>query len=1068
MRPQNERTEVELPFIEQLVSLGWEHIEGEGHDSGVPYLTGRETFKQVLLKQRLRDSIRKINLDENGEEWLDDGRIDRAILQLERVPQGKLMEANNLATQMLLNGVETDGLDGNRTVVIHFIDWGNAENNDFLVIDQFRVDPPGSTGDSGYIIPDLVLFVNGIPTVVIECKSPTTIDPMASGIDQLQRYANQRHWHDEDEGCEGLFHYNQFVVSTHRYRAKSGTFCAGEDHFVEWKDPSPLDIEILASDLEKDVKDVTSQEILVAGMMTKKNLIEVMRHFVLIDSTGSKDVKIVGRYHQFRAVHKAMQRLKAGRTRDEHGEQDRRGGIIWHTQGSGKSMTMTFLVRAMREDPTLRRFKIVIVTDRVDLQQQLSETAQLSGEHLTVCRSISDLRNNIRRQGPGLIFGMIQQYQEQENENLHEILNDSPEIVVFIDEAHRTQAGMLHANLMRAMPNCAKIGFTGTPIIESEAKKTWEIFGSYIDKYTIKESEDDGATLPIIYEGFADNTTISDSAELEARFMDLFSERTAEERKIIQQKYATKRHVLESQRLIEMKARHMMEHYVKGILPNGFKAQVVCVSRLAAIRYQAALVKARDDLISRIDALDQGLVGLTELELEQFDENTQFLVRASRIRSHIVGLEAAAVISKDHNDDPSYHEWTDWGRTQSRIARFKKPLFHDDPDRRDGLSFLCVKSMLVTGFSASVEQVLYLDRLAKGHELLQTVARVNRIYPNKTHGLIVDYCGVALHLKKALAIYTEDDVEGVMTPVSDLLPVLEDRHRRVKAVFEEQALQITETDACVSLLEDARIRAMFEALLKEFLASMDQLMPRPEALRFKDDAKRLAHISKSAANRYRTDDRSFRESGAKIRQLLDDYIVSQGINPRIPAISLTDSGFDDHVERLSGSRTKASEMEHALRYFIRTKYGEDPEHYQRLTERLEKIIGELEGQWDELEEALSDLIIEVRKGRPEDQSGLDPRLQSPFLGVIIRGLEGEENVDVKMVEKWAPVTVDIVETIKREISNAGFWSTTARQGELKTSLSFALDDAEFPLELIPHTVNEIMSLAKRLHTRLTE
>jgi type I restriction enzyme R subunit len=256
--------------------------------------------------------------------------------------------------------------------------------------------------------------------------------------------------------------------------------------------------------------------------------------------------------------------------------------------------------------------------------------------------------------------------------------------------------------------------------------------------------------------------------------------------------------------------------------------------------------------------------------------------------------------------------------------------------------------------------------------------------------------------------------------------------------------------------------------LKEFLASMDQLMPRPEALRFKDDAKRLAHISKSAANRYRTDDRSFRESGAKIRQLLDDYIVSQGINPRIPAISLTDSGFDDHVERLSGSRTKASEMEHALRYFIRTKYGEDPEHYQRLTERLEKIIGELEGQWDELEEALSDLIIEVRKGRPEDQSGLDPRLQSPFLGVIIRGLEGEENVDVKMVEKWAPVTVDIVETIKREISNAGFWSTTARQGELKTSLSFALDDAEFPLELIPHTVNEIMSLAKRLHTRLTE
>jgi type I restriction enzyme R subunit len=249
---------------------------------------------------------------------------------------------------------------------------------------------------------------------------------------------------------------------------------------------------------------------------------------------------------------------------------------------------------------------------------------------------------------------------------------------------------------------------------------------------------------------------------------------------------------------------------------------------------------------------------------------------------------------------------------------------------------------------------------------------------------------------------------------------------------------------------------------------MDQLMPRPEALRFKDDAKRLAHISKSAANRYRTDDRSFREAGAKIRQLLDDYIVSKGINPRIPAISLTDSGFDDHVDGLSGSRTKASEMEHAMRYYIRTNYGEDPDHYQRLTKRLEKIIEELEGQWDELEEALADLILEVRKGRPEDESGLDPRLQSPFLGVMIRGLEGESDVDVEIVEKWAPVTVEIVEAIKREIRNVGFWSTTARQGELKTSLTVALDNAGFPLEKIPHTVNEIMSLAKRLHTRLTE
>jgi type I restriction enzyme, R subunit len=1068
MLPLNERTEVELPFIQQLRDLGWSHIEGEGHDSGVPYLTGRESFKQVLHKERLRDSIRRINLDENGHEWLDDSRIDRAILQLERAPRGRLMEANKRATEILLHGVETEGIDGERAVVIHFIDWNNAENNDFLAIDQFRVDPPGSSGDSGYIIPDIVLFVNGIPVVVVECKSPTSTDPMASGINQIQRYANQRHWHDEDEGCERLFHYNQFVISTFRYKAKSGTFCASEDHFIEWKDPCPLAIDELAQELSKDSNDLTSQEVLIAGMMTKQNIIDIMRHFVLVDGSGSKETKIVGRYHQFRAVHNAMHRLKSGLTREKHGELDRRGGIIWHTQGSGKSMTMTFLVRAMRDDSILRRFKIVIVTDRIDLQQQLSETAQLSGEHLTVCRSISDLRANIRREGPGLIFAMIQQYQEQDNEDLHEILNDSPEIVVFIDEAHRTQAGLLHANLMRAMPNCAKIGFTGTPIIVSEAKKTWEIFGSYLDKYTIKESENDGATLPIIYEGFADNSTISDSEELDTKFHDMFSDRTPEEWKIIQQKHATKRHVLESEKLIEMKAQHMMKHYVQGILPNGFKAQVVCVSRLAAVRYQSALMRAKDQLIEQIDSLDQGLLGLSELELEEFDEDTQFLVRASRLRGQISQLESAAVISKDHNDDPSYLEWTDWGRTQNRISRFKKPLFHDDSDRKDGLAFLCVKSMLVTGFSASVEQVLYLDRIAKGHELLQTVARVNRRYPNKTHGLIVDYCGVALHLKKALAIYTEDDVEGLMTPISDLLPILENRHSRVKAIFEEKGVEISDIDACVALLEDTRTRANFGARLKDFLSTMDQIMPRPEALFFKDDAKIFAHISKSAANRYRTDDRSYREAGGKVRKLLDDYVISKGISPRIPPISLTDSEFDTHVDKLNGSRTKASDMEHALRYHLRQKYGEDPAYFEAISERLEKILKDLEEQWDELEQALAELIQEVRQGRPEDESGLDPLLQTPFLGVMIRGLGLEEETGIEIVERWAPTTVNLVNEIKQHIRMVGFWTRTELQNELKQKLTENLDEAGFPLGKITHTVNEIMSLAKRLHTRLSE
>jgi type I restriction enzyme R subunit len=349
-------------------------------------------------------------------------------------------------------------------------------------------------------------------------------------------------------------------------------------------------------------------------------------------------VKIVCRYQQFRAVQFAVQRLLHGKTRKEEGEHDLRGGIIWHTQGSGKSLSMVFLVRKMRSMPELRRFKVVVVTDRKDLQKQLSDTATLSGETVQVARSVRGLKSLLAQKGPGLVFAMLQKYSGYDSapgsgsssSEVFPLLNEDEAIVVLVDEAHRSHATSLHANLLKALPNAARIGFTGTPIIMGAKKRTHEIFGDFIDRYTLKQSEADGATVPILYEGRTAEGAVSDGRDLDQLFEDMFHEKSPAELEAIKRKYATKGNVLEAPKLIDAKARDILRHYVEFILPNGLKAQVVAYSRLAAVRYREALTKARDELVQDAIELDENTRKLGDVELQSKPHKP----RRSRPASH--------------------------------------------------------------------------------------------------------------------------------------------------------------------------------------------------------------------------------------------------------------------------------------------------------------------------------------------------------------------------------------------------------------------------------------------------
>jgi len=1109
-----ELEDVEKPFVAQLQAQGWSHIEGSIDD---PSVTGRSRFAEVIQEGVLRERVRALNPGPDGQPWLDEARLSEAVAAITRLGTHKLMEANQKATELLIKGLTVEGLpgwDGGRGQTIRYIDWDTPTNNRFTVVNQYRVDcPPGYNSGKAFIVPDLVLLVNGLPLVVVECKSPSIPEPLAEAVDQLRRYSNQRKAAfeiDDNEGNEALFATNQLLIATSFDEARVGCIGSGLEHYAQWKtvvgpDGAGSEIEV-AQKLGRP--GLSEQERLIAGLLTPAHLLDVVRNFLLFMQVGGQTIKSVCRYQQYRAVNRAIARLKTGKTRLQHGEHDQRGGIIWHTQGSGKSLTMVFLVRKMRADAQLRRFKVIVVTDRKDLQSQLSVTATLTGEVVEVADSTAGVKVLARRKGPGLIFATIQKYRDadtagdapltaddlpkveepkavygqsdkagQTSADRFEVLNEDDSILVLVDEAHRTQAGDLHANLLAGLPNCARIGFTGTPIIMGEKKRTHEIFGEFIDRYTIKEAEADGATVPVLYEGRTANGAIKDGASLDELFEDLFRQHTPEELEAIKQKYATKGHIFDAPALIADKARDMLRHYVTYILPNGYKAQVVAYSRLAAIRYFEALKKARDELLAEADGLSPQDKALDDEALCQRPPQVQAVVQAWRYRDTLSRIEFAPIISGSNNDDPAWKTWTDGTAHEQRIKRFKKPLFHADPAKTDPLAFLVVKSMLLTGFDAPIEGVMYLDRPIREAELLQAIARVNRTGFGKRCGIVVDYYGVAQHLKEALAAYADEDVEGALASLKDEVPVLRDRHLRVADLFRTQGIEsLDDTEACVEVLGSEKLRAEFAVKLKAFLASLDTVLPRPEGLPYSGDAKRLAYIYARARNRYKDTPVLGKDVGAKVRRLIDDHVISLGIEPKIPPIQLLDAEFDTHVARAASDRAKASEMEHAIRSHIRKHTDEDPVLYRKLSERLNEILLRFSEQWNEVIAQLQQIIDELRTGKASaaDAPGDLPEHCAPFLRTVLDVVCAGQTPTPAELLRLKDVTVELVDLLVQELQgNRGIWSPSKRadQDNLNGQLFEHLMRLRPPLvdaDMAGVLADKLMEQARASHDKLLQ
>lgn len=1043
----DEYSHVEKPLLEQLAALEWEVVELQMQQ--VPSQSFRTSFAEVILKPKFREALLEIN------PFLNDSQLDELERKITTFSKNSLLENNQQILQYLLENttVSKNEETGELSPTVRFIDFENLEKNNFVAISQFKVKIPGT---DHHIIPDIVLFVNGLPLVVIEAKSSKVKEPIPEAIDQLMRYSEQRG--DTGEGNKELFFYNQFLITTCRTEAKFGTITTKiEKHFYRWTDPYPRTL----NDLVHGQSSPNDQQRLVAGMLDQRNLLDIIRVFTVFktDDKGKK-IKVVGRYQQFRAVKIATKRLIEGKSPIE------RGGIIWHTQGSGKSLTMMFLVREMKLKPELMSWKIIFVTDRTQLEEQLAETGQNIGFTIKPANFINpkstpngkSLKELLSNDNSDLVMAMIHKFQESDDLSKVEIfpvLNASSNILVMTDEAHRSQYSLLAANLDRALPNATSIGFTGTPTSKTEKK-----YKDYIDKYSMRQAIDDGVTLEIVYEGFTHNAEIEDQQGMDDKFADVFSDYQLTERLQILG-FGSKDAYLDSMGTIMDKAKSMVDHFVEHIFSGGFKAQIVANSREAAVRYKAAIDEALEKKV---------------IELES--DNVMMLQPEQIAQLKI--LETAVVISGTHNDKLHIKAFTNTDYHKKSIKRFKIPFGKTDEENKElngNLGIIIVTNMLLTGFDAPIEQVLYLDRVIVAHNLLQTIARVNRVGPEgKDKGFVVDYVGVGHHLKRALDTYAEKELQEIVDCLSDddaELSELIKCHQDIWNFLKVYGLEdLTDSDAFFDVFYDEDIRFEYIKLYKLLTTAFNTVLPRKEALEFFQDWKSFTEINALANKHFRDERFSMKGIPPKLRNIADEFLISKGIEQSIEPISIiADDFFDKVVNSKKREKTKAAEVEHAIRHFIDLNIDEDPELFASFAKALEEILKDFKGNWKAIYEELEKLRNKIKSREKEETYGLDRKKQMPFFRIFVAEIFENRKLTENEISSNVSLTQHIYNLVSNEIKLSGFWDSPPAQLKLKSELQKILLSPEFkdlPNIILKRAeiVSRIMELSKTNHFKI--
>ncbi len=918
----------ELPAIGLFKKLEYNYFDGSKEDP-------RNSINEVILEDRLRSSLTKIN------PWLKGNTLEKVVRKIKNIQASTLMEANKFVHELIAkkDSITEKPTPDSHPEPVFIIDYDDIENNDFLVVNQMKYHGVGNNS-----IPDIVVYINGLPLAVIEAKSPKV--PITDAISDLEYYQNN---------SPKLFHYNQICVGMNKGKALYGAIGAAYQHYSKFKADSLEDISALVDRVP------TAQDILIYSLFQKSVLLDIVRNFTIFEVDQGKTIKKLPRYQQLRAVNKIIHKLKT-----EH-----KGGVVWHTTGSGKSISMVYLaIKLRREKAGFDNPTILVVTDRIDLDNQISSTFRRAGfPNTKQAVSIGHLKEELRDSYGKTIMTTIHKFQERAEEKIDpkdiEVLSDKENIFVLVDEAHRTQGGMTAAYMRAALPHAKFIAFTGTPI-DKESKSTLREFygGDYIDKYTIKQSVEDANTLAIRYQTGMPEYFIEKDLMNEV-FKASFGHVSEEKQAKLKSKAASLDTFLLAQRRVEEIAKNIINHYREKIYPNGFKAMLVCHNRAQAIAYQKAFIQLQE----------QGLNNFT----------------------------SKVIMSFNHKKDPQ--EFRDLATPEDKIKEtienFKLP-FGDESDKSlggkkqyDNTAILIVSDMLLTGYDAPIVQCMYIDKLLKEHNLLQAISRVNRTATGKEYGLIVDYAGITEHLAEAIKIFSGDlEVNDVMTNIEQEKTILENRHAKMVAFFRDIKIDRMKNrdkyvDACVLYLEPEDLRDKFIDLVKLFNKSMDIVLPDPFALSYEYDLKLFNDIKLEAINTHAPEKLYItREESKKIQMIIDEHLRASGVEYLLDeAIDITDSKrFEEELASKSG-KTKELVIKNRIKKTIQANKKENPEFYEDIAKRLERLIRDREEERIDQAQLLLefDKIMDDIKNSKEEWKRLG--LRSPEQFPVYKSLE---------------------------------------------------------------------------------
>ncbi|MDE2732364.1 MAG: type I restriction endonuclease subunit R [Bacteroidota bacterium] len=974
--------EVEAATLKWLKDLGW--IVAHGPDIG-PSAAGAERadYAQVVLKRRLRDALGRLNPDLPAE------ALDDACRKISR-PEGSTLESRNrVSHHMLVSGVaiEYRRADGAwRGTQVAVINYEDPTNNDWLAVNQFTVVENRRERRA-----DIVLFINGLPLAVIELKNVADENATIwTAFQQLQTYKAD---------IPSLFTFNAALVVSDGLEARIGTLTAGREWFKPWR---------TIEGAEEAAPDKLQLQVLVEGALEPERFLALLRDFTVFeDDGGGIPVKKIAGYHQFHAVQVAVEEtLRASRTQRHKSPTepdqpfgrsggDRRIGVVWHTQGSGKSLTMAFYAGRIIREPAMENPTIVVLTDRNDLDDQLFNTfakcADLLRQSPVQAESRADLRDKLSVQSGGVVFTTIQKFFPDEKGAEHPRLSNRSNIVVIADEAHRSQYDFIDgfARHMRdALPRASFIGFTGTPIELADAS-TRAVFGDHISIYDIKRAVEDKATVPIYYESRVAKITLDESSrpDIDHDFEELTEAEEISRRDKVRTKWARLEAIVGAEKRVELVASDIVEHFARRLEAIKGKAMVVCMSRRICVELYDALVRHHPHWHAGDDSEDE-----------------------------------LKVVMTGSASDPT--EWQPHIRSKAgreRLARrFRDPA--------DPLKMVLVRDMWLTGFDAPSLHTMYVDKPMRGHGLMQAIARVNRVFRDKPSGLIVDYLGLAFDLRTALATYTESGGQGkAVLNKEKAVRLLRKKYEMCCDLFHGFDWRTSLPSERLTLLPAAleHVLAQKEGKLRclkivgDLTKAFALAVPHEETTRIRDDVAFFQAVRAALAKRAASRGRSDEELDYAVRQIVSRAVVPEGIRDifaaaglQKPDVSILSDEFLMEVRDMGRANLAVELLQRLLKSEIATRRNRNVVQARSFAELLQEAIERYESRAMDTAQIIEELIKLAREMRKANKRGEDLGLTEDELAFYDALETNDSAVKILGDQKLCGIARDLVGIVR--------------------------------------------------------